>query len=129
MTTVEFFNNYVHVLSHKVQHDLDEYTWLKNKENVHRIKATTFYQIYKHNVFGTDGPRLSMQEFYRVCGQYLYYDKHVCRHGTEFYYYVAFNDANPIYQATKDIILKRIEANAPDTLNDLKYIVEAVTKE
>ena len=129
MTTAEFFNKFIHVVCHKVHHERDEYEWLKSRNDVHRIKATTFYQIYKHNVFGSDGPRLSMQEFYRVCGQYLYYDKYVCRHGTEFYYYVMFDFTNPLYIATKDIILKRIAANSPQTLTDLVHIVEAVSKE
>ena len=129
MTTLEFFNSYVSPTCHKISHNLTEYVSIKRRSDVKLIKATTFYQIYKHNVFGSDGHRLPMKDFFRLCGQYLYYDKYVCTHGTEFYYLVVFNSDNEMYQLTADLIDQRIEANGPQTLTDLQYIYEAVTKE
>ena len=129
MTTNEFLQAFISPVSYKVNHDLNEYHKIKSLDNVVMVKATVFYQIYKHNVFGSDGDRLTLQEFYRICSQYFYYDKYVCEHGTEFYYYIAFNVDNKMYQLTKYLIDKRVWNNRPSLLKDLDYIVEAVTKE
>ncbi len=129
MTTAEFLNDFIQPTSHKMLHSLDEFHKIKANPNVKMVKATTFYQIYKHNTFGSDGERLTLHEFYRISSQYFYYDKYVCDHGTEFYYYVIFNEDNKMYDLTKDIIKKRIDSNRPELLKDLLYVVEAVTKE
>jgi hypothetical protein len=129
MTTAEFLQDFINPISHKVQHNTTEFDRIKKLSNVVMIKATTFYQIYKHNVYPSSGDRLSMKDFFHACGQYFYYDKYVCTHGTEFYYYVAFNEKNQMYQATQPIINKRVWANRPATLKDLEFIVEAVTKQ
>jgi len=129
MTTLEFLNGYVSPVCHKVIHNLTEYASIKGRHDVKLIKATTFYQIYKHNVFGGDGHRLDMKGFFHLCAQYLYYDKYICEHGTEFYYLVVFNPDNEMYQLTADLINQRIEANGPHTLTDLITVYEAVTKE
>jgi len=128
MNTTDFLNNFIHPSCHKVQHDVTEYNQIKQLEGIKMIKATALYNIYKHNVFTNVDRRLTMKQFFHICGQYLYYDKYVCRHGTEFYYYVKFNDANELYQIAEPILLKQIDANAPDTLDDLKYVIEAVTR-
>jgi hypothetical protein len=122
MTTKEFFHEFIDVTSHKVEHTLEEFNKIQDS---YLVKATTLYQIYKHNVFGQD-ERLSMREFFRVCGQYLYYDKYVCEHGTEFYYYVKFNENNKFYELTKELVHKRIDANSPENLRDLQVIVKAM---
>jgi hypothetical protein len=127
MNTLEFLNQFVNIVCHKIHHNLDEFDSIATRKDVLLIKATTFYYIYKHNVFGDE--RLSMREFFRVCGQYLYYDKYVCTHGTEYFYYVVFNKDHPMYQLTADIITKRVEADGPELLTDLLRIVRAVTKE
>jgi len=129
METKDFLQDFISPMSHKVQHDITEFDRMKKLSEIIMIKATTFYQIYKHNVYPTEEKRLTMKEFFHVCGQYFYYDKYVCTHGTEFYYYVAFNKNNKMYQATAPIINKRVWANRPETLKDLKFIVEAVTKQ
>lgn len=129
MNTQEFLQEFINPVSHKVEHNPIEFARIKSLTKIKMIKATTFYQIYKHNVFDKSEKRLTMKQFFHVCGQYFYYDKYVCEHGTEFYYYVAFNEDHHMYQVTKAIINKRVWANRPDTLNDLKYIVEAVTKQ
>jgi len=129
MTTQEFLQDFINPVSHKVEHNPTEFNRIKKLTDVTMIKATTFYQIYKHNVYPTSGDRLTMKEFYNACGQYFYYDKYVCTHGTEFYYYVAFNSDNRMYQVTEAIINKRVWANRPDTLKDLKFVVEAVSKQ
>ena len=128
MNTQEFLQNFINPVSHKVEHNTIEFDKIKKLTEVTMIKATTFYQIYKHNVYSKED-RLPMKEFFHVCGQYFYYDKYICTHGTEFYYYVAFNSTNLIYQVTQAIINKRVWANRPDTLKDLEFIVEAVTKQ
>jgi len=129
MNTADFLQDFINPVSHKVMHTPQEFNKIKKLSNVVMIKATTFYQIYKHNVYPTSGDRLTMKEFFHACGQYFYYDKYICTHGTEFYYYVAFNNDNKMYQATAPIVAKRIWANRPDTLKDLIRVIEAVTKQ
>lgn len=128
MTSLEFFNDYISTSCHKVKHDYYELSNIKKLDGLFLVKATTLYQIYKHNTFGADGKRLSMKEFFRVAGQYLYYDKYVCAHGTEYYYYVIFNPDNYMYQLTKEVVIPRIEVNGPESLSDLQHIVPAMTK-
>ena len=128
MTTLEFFNNFISPACHKRAHNVDEYKVVKSRPNAVLVKATTLYQIYQHNVFGADGHRLTVKEFFRVAGQYLYYDKYICVHGTEFYYHVEFNPDNMFYTLTKDIVDDRVRLNGPSTLTDLDYVVEAVTR-
>ena len=129
MTTQEFMSGYINPVSHKVEHSYDEYNLIKNNPDAAQVKATTLYQIYKHNVFGDVDDRLTMKDFFRVASQYFYYDKYVCEHGTEFYYYVVFNKEDRMYILTKDIVEKRVEANRPELLKDLIHKVEAMTKE
>lgn len=129
MTTQAFMKNYISPESYKIEHDLTEYNQIKEHPNAKMVKATTFYQIYKHNVFGGEENRLTMKDFFRVCSQYFYYDKYICTHGTEFYYHIIFNEDDRMYALTKDIVEKRIQANRPERLKDLLHIVEAVTKE
>ena len=126
MKTDAFFQNFISPRCHKVEHNVTELDSFRDKAVL--VKATALYQIYKHNVFETSG-RLSIRDFYQVAGQYLYYDKYVCEHGTEFYYYVIFNDKNEMYKLTKSLLEKRIHANRPETLKDLIKIYHAVTKE
>jgi hypothetical protein len=126
MTTLSFFQEFISEQSHKVLHRHEELDTMRDKAKL--VKATTLYQIYKHNVFENQG-RLSLRDFYQIAGQYLYYDKYVCEHGTEFYYYVIFNENHPVYKLTEELLLKRIYVNRPETLKDLVRIVPAVTKE
>jgi hypothetical protein len=126
MKTETFFQNFISAKCHKVEHDVTELDGFRNDAVL--VKATVLYQIYKHNVFETDG-RLAMRDFFQIAGQYLYYDKYVCKHGTEFYYYVIFNEANEMYKLTKPLLEKRIHAQRPGLLKDLIKIYPAVTKE
>lgn len=128
MGTLEFFQSFISPSCYKIDHNTTELRMIKQIQGVLQVKATTLYQIYKHNVYEMDG-RLTVRDFYRVAGQYLYYDKYVCDHGTEFYYYVVFNADNEMYQLTQGLIRKRIAANNPSTLKDLVHVVEAVSKE
>lgn len=126
MKTLDFFIKFINPDCHKIEHNIEELNAMRNKAVL--IKATTLYQIYKHNVFETDG-RLPIKEFFQIAGQYLYYDKYICKHGTEFYYYVIFNETHPTYLLTKELLSKRIYANRPATLKDLIRVYPAVTKE
>jgi hypothetical protein len=128
MTTYEFLNGYVSPVSHKIAHDYTEYDRIRKRPDVLAVKATTLYQIYKHNVFGSDD-RLPMRDFFQVAAQYFYYDKYVCHHGTEFFYHVVFNEDNPMYRLTKDVVDRRVRLNRPEALKDLVHKVEAMTKE
>ena len=125
MTTTEFLHQFVNPACHKIHNSQEEYQDIKQRSVV--IKATTFYQIYKHNVFGKVDARLEMRDFFHVCGQYFYYDKYICDHGTEFYYHIIFNDDNDMYKLTQKLIEKKVKANAPTTLKDVRYMYEAIS--
>lgn len=125
MKTLDFFVKFINPDCHKIEHNVEELDSMR--DNAVLVKATTLYQIYKHNVFDTDG-RLMIKDFFQIAGQYLYYDKYICRHGTEFYYYVIFNENNPTYLLTKELLSKRIYANRPGTLKDLVRVYPAVSK-
>jgi hypothetical protein len=125
MKTLDFFVKFISPDCHKIEHNVEELDSMRY--NAVLVKATTLYQIYKHNVFETDG-RLLIKDFFQIAGQYLYYDKYICRHGTEFYYYIIFNENNPTYLLTKELLSKRIYANRPGTLKDLVRVYPAVSK-
>jgi hypothetical protein len=126
MKTETFFQNFISAECHKVEHNVTELDSFRDDAVL--VKATVLYQIYKHNVFENSG-RLSVRDFYQIAGQYLYYDKYVCDHGTEFYYYVIFNEDNEMYKLTKSLLEKRIHAQRPELLKDLIKIYPAVVKE
>ena len=119
MLSHDFFNTFIDPRSHKVLHNLEERRTIEALDGIQLVKAFTLYQIYRHNVFESEG-RLSMQEFYRVCGQYFYYDKVNVPSGTIYYYHVLFNEDNDIYQATRDLIERRVIASSPNTLKHQK---------
>lgn len=119
MLSHDFFNTFIDPRSHKVLHNLEERHKIEALDGIQLVKAFTLYQIYRHNVFENEG-RLSMQEFYRVCGQYFYYDKVNVPSGTIYYYHVLFNEDNDIYQATRDLIERRVIASSPNTLKHQK---------
>lgn len=50
------------------------------KKDSLRVNATDLYAAY--------GNEMTYQEFYTMLKPMLYYDKYVCDHGVEFYYYV-----------------------------------------
>jgi hypothetical protein len=125
MTTTTFFTEVILPTVHKIEVTPTEYARIVNVGML--VKATTLYDVYRHMIFESDA-RLPMKEFFRVCAQYLYYDKYVCTHGTEFYYYVQFNTAHEMTALMLPVITSRIAANKPDKLNDLLYIVKAFEK-
>ena len=53
------------------------------KRNAIRVNSTDLYDMY--------GGDMSYKEFYSMLKEHFYYDKYVCSHGTEFYYYIKFN--------------------------------------
>lgn len=120
MTTTEFLNEFVSKQSHKSERTVSEYKRIQGQGLM--IKATTFYQIYKELV----REHLDLRDFYRVCGQYFYYDKYICEHGTEYYYHVIFNKDNKIYELVSPMIIRQVRANAPETLWDVVKVVTAV---
>ena len=53
------------------------------KKNAIRVNSTDLYDMY--------GGDMSYQEFYTMLKNHFYYDKYVCEHGIEFYYYIKFS--------------------------------------
>ena len=60
-----------------------------------RVNSTDLYEE-----FGRD---MSYQDFYKMLKEHLYYDKYICDHGTEFYYYVRFKDGRSENIRHKDV--------------------------
>ena len=60
-----------------------------------RVNSTDLYEEF--------GGSMTYKDFYTMLKQYLYYDKIVCDHGIEFYYYVKFNDPREEQIKYKDI--------------------------
>lgn len=51
------------------------------KKNAIRVNATDLYASYGEGTY---------KEFYTMLKKHFYYDKYVCEHGVEFYYYIKF---------------------------------------
>ena len=66
---------------------LTEYTRIKN--TCIPLSTPSLYNLYLCSCGSS--PYVSIQEFYTIAKQYLYYDKHICKHGVEFIYYVDFD--------------------------------------
>ena len=61
-----------------------------NKSEYKRIKKTAI-RVNSTDLYDEFGGGMSYKEFYTMLKQHLYYDKYVCDHGIEFYYYIKFN--------------------------------------
>ena len=81
---------------------------------VHSNILYRFYTIYNNDRYVIeDRPR-----FFRKVGMYLYYERFVCEHGDEYYYYIKFNEDSYFYREHKDLIRLLITATNPSTLTD-----------
>lgn len=60
-----------------------------NKSEYKRIKKTSI-RVNSTDLYEEFGDGMSYKEFYTMLKEHLYYDKLVCDHGIEFYYYVKF---------------------------------------
>ena len=67
-----------------------------------RVNSTDLYKEF--------GTGMSYQEFYSMLKHHFYYDKYVCGHGIEFYYYIKFKD----------------ERQEHIDLDDVRYIIYAM---
>ena len=70
----------------KYMYDYDEYRQVRSNSTM--INFTTLYMFYTT----TTSTPISYQEFYNHLKNYFYYDKYICKHGTEFIYYVKAKD-------------------------------------
>ena len=52
------------------------------KKNAIRVNSTDLYEEFGHG--------MSYTEFYKMLKGHLYYDKYICYHGIEFYFYITF---------------------------------------
>ena len=60
------------------------------KSEYKRIKKTAI-RVNSTDLYREFGDGMTYKEFRGMLKEHLYYDKLVCRHGIEFYYYVKFN--------------------------------------
>jgi hypothetical protein len=118
----EFFDNFISHAVHKTSPSREEYGTVQNSI---LVKATTLYDFYKRYAHVCGETPVPIRTFYQVARTYLYYDKYVCDHGTEFYYYVVFSDTNHVYNMLKTSITKRVAVEHPSRLQDLQTIIKA----
>lgn len=85
--------------------------------DVYFVKSDLMYRLYTMYM-GDDKKVTSRKRFYQLCGYYLYYERFVCRHGDEYYYYVKFNTESDFYKSHAWLIKKLILANDPSSLTD-----------
>lgn len=80
-----------------------------NKSEYKRIKKTAI-RVNSTDLYDEFGGGMSYKEFYNMLKQHLYYDKYVCDHGIEFYYYIKFNVPREEHIHHKDVqkIIKAI---------------------
>ena len=74
----------------KREFTVDEYNTVRQQSI--RVNSTSLYKEY--------GGNMSYEDFYRILKANLYYDKLVCVHGVEFYYYVKFLTPRKEYKET-----------------------------
>ena len=74
----------------------DEYERIKSDSI--RVNSTDLYKQY--------GRGMTYPQFYAKLKRYFYYDKWVCKHGTEFYYYVKFKKPRREYIMDTDVLYK-----------------------
>ena len=87
----------------KTHFNMREYKYVRKHGKL--VCSTDLYAHYKHVYGGT----LSYRSFYEAVKAMLYYDKFVCDHGVEYYYYV---DGEGI--------------NASPVPNDIQYVIKAI---
>lgn len=119
----DFFSEFITPYALKILHTYDEYILIKNTLEPKMVRASVLYDLYRIWV----DPNISRDEFIILAKERLYYDKVVCRHGIEFYYLVAFNQSCSAYIDNKVMIDALIEVNDPDNLNDIEYVIPAMS--
>ena len=62
-----------------------------NKSEYKRIKKTAI-RVNATELYEELGEGMSYKDFYTMLKEHLYYDKYVCDHGIEFYYYIKFKE-------------------------------------
>lgn len=121
----DFFNHFLSSSAHKTAPAVEEYKKVQDLHDVVQVKITTLYDLYKRYANLHNVTPVPIKAFYQLARIYMYYDKYVCDHGTEFYYYVVFNQDNHIYRAMAAAVSKRIAVEHPDTIGDLQYAIKA----
>ena len=123
LTLGDFFSEFITPYALKIHHTYDEYMLIKNMLEPKMVRASVLYDLYRIWV----DPNISRDEFIVLAKERLYYDKVICRHGIEFYYLVAFNPSCSDYIDNKVMIDALIEVNSPENLNDIEYVIHAVS--
>lgn len=115
----KFMKDLVDPSSFKVKLSERSMIELSQQPNVLLIRSDVMYRIYLLYAETQGYDKISKRtDFYRKCGLWLYYEKFICRHGDEYYYYVKLNDKHPFYQEHSLIINGQILATDPKHIND-----------
>ena len=74
-----------------------------NRSEYKRIKKDSI-RVNSTDLYAEFGEGMTYKEFYTMLKQHLYYDKYVCDHGTEFYYYIKFKEEREEHITHKDVL-------------------------
>ena len=74
-----------------------------NKSEYKRIKRDAI-RVNSTDLYDRYGEGMTYKEFYTMLKAHFYYDKYVCTHGTEFYYYIKFNTPQEECIKYKDVV-------------------------
>lgn len=123
MTMNQFLGDFIDPWCWKQTQDKEEYKERVAAPNCVCVRAPFLYDLYKAITGDNDMDR---GEFYQTMKLYFYYDKYECTHGTEYYYYIMFNENNETYQIIQPLLTLFINSFAPVTLTDVRRKYEAV---
>lgn len=84
------------------------------------VQAPSLYRLYTLYLSNTGKKTIKIKRalFYRKVGSYLYYEKLMCTHGDEYYYYIRFNKDSDLYKTHNVLIKALLKQRAPLTLTD-----------
>lgn len=111
----KFINDIVNPISFKAIISEEEMLNLSKKEGVYFVKSPVMYRLY--TMYMGESKKISERSaFFRMCGNYLYYERFICSHGDEYYYYIKFNTKSKFYQEHAVLIKEMILASDPENL-------------
>lgn len=74
-----------------------------NKSEYKRIKRSSI-RVNATELYAMFGQGMTYPEFRTLLKEHFYYDKYVCEHGTEFYYYIAFKEPHEEHIKYTDVL-------------------------
>lgn len=113
----QFMDDLIDSKSIKVVLSLEAKDDFAKEDKVMFVHSPVLYRLYTLYV-GDEGKKETRPTFYRKVGMYLYYEYFHCSHGTEYYYYIKFNEESAFYKEHEQLIKRLVLANDPVRLKN-----------